>query len=261
MLAAGTLACATSKHNYSSPQGPRYSAGFPAGVVAPARHDTLRVASFNIQFAIHVDSAIALIRNDSTLRDADILLLQEMDEAGTQRIAQALGMSYVYYPSTLHPKTHRDFGNAVLSRYPIIADAKILLPHISRFRHTQRTATAALVQMGDVAVRVYSTHLGTVADVSAASRRDQMRAILQDAAQYQHVIIGGDLNNKSVGDVARAAGYAWPTQNGPHTVHLFRWDHIFLRGLIVPARNASGTIINNHHASDHRPIWVRAILP
>jgi len=250
--------CATSQLNYSSTEGPRYAGALPA---LPAETpETLQIASFNIAFAVHLDSALLVLQQTAQLRDAHVLLLQEMDAAGTKRIADALGMAYVYYPATLHPKTGRDFGNAVLARFPIVADSKILLPHVARFRKTQRAATAATLQVGEKQVRVYSVHLGTMADVSAGSRRDQLVIVLKDAASYDRVIIGGDLNNRSVGHVARAAGYEWPTENGPDTVHLWRWDHIFVRGLGIPDSLASGTVMNVHHASDHRPIWVHVLL-
>lgn len=252
--------CATTSMNYESPAGPRY-AGNPNATIRQSRHgDRLRIVSFNIAFARHVDSAIVVLNSDSALRAADVILLQEMDDVGTRRVAEAVGMSYVYYPATLHPRTRRDMGNAVLSRWPILADAKVLLPHISRYRRTRRSATAVTIRVVDRDVRVYSTHLGTMADIGPGSRRDQLRAILEDAAPYRRVIIGGDMNNGSVGRLARDAGYYWPTEKGPPTMHGLTWDHIFFRGLAPPETAAVGTVVDNHHASDHRPIWATAIL-
>ncbi len=47
---------------------------------------------------------------------------------------------------------------------------------------THRTATVATLQVGPTRVRVYSTHLGTIADIGGGRRREQLRAILDDAA-------------------------------------------------------------------------------
>ena len=48
--------------------------------------DTLRLASFNIEFALQVDSALAVLSSDPGLRGADILLLQEIrDELRARR--------------------------------------------------------------------------------------------------------------------------------------------------------------------------------
>ena len=256
------VGCATTTRlNYYQPDGPRYTGQPPTErVSARTQSDTLRLVSFNIEFAFQVDSAIAVLTADSALRGADVVLLQEMDAAGTQRIADALGMWYAYYPATLHPRTKRDMGNAVLSRWPIVDDAKLRLPHISRFRRTLRTATVATIRVGETDVRVYSAHLGTPADIGPGARRDQLRTILADAAGYRHVIIGGDMNSGAVGRIARERGYAWPTERGHRTMILGRWDHIFLKGLTSPDSAASGTVLDVRNASDHRPIWVVAIL-
>ena len=226
----------------------------------PPARDTLRVISFNIEFALHVDSAIALLAADSVLRNGDVFLLQEMNEEGTARIADALGLWYVYYPAFFHFRTERDVGNAVLSRWPIVEDRKIVLPHVSRFVSTQRIATAATIRVGRTLVRVYSAHLGTMGDLGPAARRDQLRAILADAEPYPVVVLGGDMNDVAVGQVARGKGYAWPTQHGPATTRLGRLDHIFLKGLGAPDRGASGTVLDAGGASDHLPVWAVGIL-
>ena len=183
-----------------------------------------------------------------------------MDAPGTERIATALGMAWVYYPAILHLRTKRDFGNAVLSRWPIEGDAKIELPHRSRYAGTQRIATAATVRVGRRLVRVYSTHLGTPADVSAGARRDQLRAIFADAAQFPVVIVGGDMNSSSVGDVALELGYSWPTRWIPRTTRLGRWDHLFLKGFGLAADSAAGAVLRGQGISDHHPIWAIGIL-
>ena len=251
--------CRTGR-DYPVVGGPRY-AGAPSVASPPdtARPVTLRIASFNIAFAEHIDGALTLIRSDSVLRRADVLLLQEMDSAGAQRIAGALGMWYVYYPAIFHFRSSKDFGNAVLSRWPIVEDAKLVLPHASRFARTHRTATVATLRVGASHVRVYSTHLGTVADIRASRRRDQLRAILADAAKHSLVIIGGDLNDADVGRVAADAGYAWPTRDGPRTTRFGRWDHVFLKGIAIAQGSSSGTV-DASGVSDHHAIWTIGIL-
>ena len=252
-------ACRTGR-DYPAADEPRYAGRpGPASIVRPAS-DTLRVVTFNIAFAREVDSALVVLRSEPSLRDPDILLLQEMDAPSTRRIADSLGMWYVYYPALFHKRTKRDFGNAVLSRWPIIADEKIRLPHPSRYAATHRIATAATIQIGDVTVRAYSTHLGTVADVGGAGRREQLRAILRDAAGHDRVVIAGDMNEGDIGSVAREMGFTWPTENGPRTTQLGRWDHIFTRGLTIPDGDATGTVSEVRGSSDHRPVWLRVVL-
>jgi endonuclease/exonuclease/phosphatase family metal-dependent hydrolase len=252
-------ACQT-QGNYTTPEGPRFAAAPPPHLVHADPADTIKVVSFNVEFALQVDSALKVLRTDPEAANADVILLQEMDNPGARYIARSLGMWYVYYPSTRHFKHSRDFGNAVLSRWPIIDDRKIVLPHVARVYKTMRTATAASILIGNDTVRVYSAHLGTVANITNAQRQEQVETILADAAPFRRVIMGGDMNHPNVGQVAVAAGYQWPTEKGPPTATVGRLDHIFFRGLSIPQENAAGTVLETHNASDHRPIWARAAL-
>lgn len=252
-------ACRTGR-NYPDASGPRYSDGDSIIVRAPASDTAgLRVVTFNIEYAQHVDSAVALFRSDSVLRNVGILLLQEMTAESTARVARSLGMHFVYYPTIYHTRVKQDVGNAVLSRWPIVADAKLILPHRSRYAGTQRVATAATLSVAGRAVRVYSTHLGTPADIASGARGDQLQAIIDDAKRYARVIIAGDLNQGDLGDVAVRAGFAWPTREGPRTTRLGRWDHIFVRGLAVDT-NRTGTASNHPGVSDHRAVWTTVKL-
>jgi len=247
--------------NYLALTGPRYAG--PSRVVqtiATSSSDTLRIVSFNIEFAKRIDSALVLLTQEPELRGANVVLLQEMDVPGTRRIAEALGMSYVYYPASQHSRTGRDFGNAVLSRWPIEEDSKIVLPHHSRHTRLRRIATAATLRVGEVSVRVYSAHLGTMLDIAPSKRREQLRTILEDAAVYPRVVIGGDLNSGTVARLAQEAGYAWPTERGPRTTLIGRWDHLLFRGIATPEESAAGTITDVRKASDHRPVWAVGLL-
>ncbi len=252
--------------NYVDPEAPRY-VGSPTGVGvgASARSDnrlpdTLRVVSFNIEFAVRVDSAIALLTSDTALRNADVLLLQEMDEPGTRRVAQALGMHYVYYPALFHLRTKRDFGNAVLSPWPIVDDHKIVLPHRAWVAGTHRIAVAATIRIGNTHVRAYSTHLGTAVSVEMAQRREQLATILDDAAAYPVAVIGGDMNSGAVGRYAVQAGFDWTTRDGPRTADVGRLDHIFLKGFEIPGGPSAGTVLEIRGSSDHRPVWALGVL-
>lgn len=244
--------------NYLAPDGPRYAG--PPAAPPPDTSGPLRLVTFNLRFARQLDSAIALLESEPSLREADLILLQEMDARGTERIARALGHGYVYYPSTLHPGSGRDFGNAILSRWPVVGDAKILLPHAGRGTGVARAATAATIRVGGTLVRVYSTHLGTPAETGPGSRRDQIRTILADAEGYRHVVIGGDMNNHELGYLVRGQGYQWPTERGPRTSPLGRWDHFFLRGFTAVADSLAGTVRDNRGSSDHRPVWAVAAV-
>jgi hypothetical protein len=94
------------------------------------------VVCYNVKFAEDIKGTIALFHEHPAMRHADLVLLQEMDVPGVRKIAHALRMHYVYYPATINPQTDRPFGNAILARWPIEDDRKILLPHLGRFGHT-----------------------------------------------------------------------------------------------------------------------------
>jgi endonuclease/exonuclease/phosphatase family metal-dependent hydrolase len=224
----------------------------------PAAADSLvRVVSFNIQFAREIDAAIALLAAEAVLRAPDVLALQEMDEAGVERIARAFDLNYVYYPSAVHPVNGRNFGNAVLSPWPILASRKLPLPHRNRTRGLERAAVVATVDVGGAPLCVYSIHLETPFALGDDERRDQVRAILADAAAAPDpVLIAGDLNSHGLGGMFAAAGYAWPTSAVGPTVSIFAWDHIFARGFAPGAIAGAGTVRDTRGASDHRPVWV-----
>ncbi|NNM34933.1 MAG: endonuclease [Gemmatimonadetes bacterium] len=252
-MAALVLGCRTGL-NYDEATGP-----FGQGRMGPrgrcqVQGDSLRIVSFNVEFGLRVRRAADVLATHPDLRCADVVLLQEMDEVGTLRIAAELGVEYVYYPSVHHHRYGRDFGNAVLSRWPIVEHAKIILPHVSLFTRTRRIAAAATLHVAGRPLRVYSTHLGSLLEVGGDAREAQLDAVVEDAADHRHAIIGGDLNSGSVGVRARDAGFDWPTEAGPATVRGRRWDHIFLRGFVGTSR--SGAVVDADDVSDHRPVWV-----
>jgi endonuclease/exonuclease/phosphatase family metal-dependent hydrolase len=253
-------ACASTV-NLLNPTTPEFEGHRPADSLVPTTPRQLRIVTFNVQFARAIDSAIVVLRSDS-LRGADVVALEEMDETGVARIARALGLNYVYYPAAIHPVTHRYFGPAVLSPWPVDSGWKLLLPHTGRLRHQRRTATAALLRMGGLHIRVYAVHLETQSRLTTPEREDQARAILQDAAGCPDpVVIAGDFNSHWIGRLFEAAGFLWPTRDVGRTVAWFSWDHIFVRGLAVTDPPSAGVAREGHHASDHRAVWAVVALP
>jgi len=254
LVLAGS-ACAPIR-NYTDYAGPRYAGG-PASASSP---HAVRLVTFNIRFAREIAGALELLRANPQLKDADVIALQEMDSAGVERIAGALGLAYVYYPAAARADG-KDFGNAVLVRGTILEDHKLLLPHPGRFGGMRRIAVGVTAEVAGRRLRIYSTHLGTPKDVSAAGRREQVTAILRDAQGADvPVLVAGDFNNRD--GVARAfqeAGFRWATREVGRTIALFSWDHVFLRGVPATASWRSGAA-DSRGASDHRAVWVEVPL-
>jgi len=262
-LLAITSASCHAVLNYPSALGPRYAGVPPSRSASAAGSHVLHVVTYNVQWGKNIDRAINVLKTRAPLPDADIVVLQEMDADGTRRIADALGMAWVYYPAAVHPKLGHDFGNAVLSRWPIVEDEKVMLPHVGGLRHARRIATAATVLVGTVKVRVYSTHLGTPGDIRPSKRRDQAHTILADAATYSLVIIAGDMNSHGIGKAFRAGGFLWPTEHNGFTTAFFNWDHIFFKGFAPPdpPAKSAGIVRDTLGTSDHDPVWAVAQLP
>ncbi len=252
-------ACNTGR-NYTDPVAPRYAGGRASPPAASSSVDTLKVVTFNVMYGQDVDGALAVLTEEPALAGADVVLLQEMEERGTREIAEALGMAWVYYPATFRYGSDQDFGNAVLSRWPIVSDAKIILPYRAIFGRTQRTATVATIDVRGTPVRVYSVHLATIVNASLQQRAEQMRAVFRDASSHPYVILGGDLNNHRLGHLGTERGYSWPTRSGPWTATVGRFDHILLRGLDPVVPDGTGTVLDNRDSSDHRPVWALAVV-
>jgi len=239
------------------------------GRFAPARAsaaDSLIVVSYNIQYGEHLEQAEQDLRGDSTTRRADFLLLQEMDPEGVRRLAEGLHYDFVYFPASIHPKHHRLFGNAILSRWPLVEPELVLLPHHGPFAGTQRVLTAAVALVASDTVLVASVHTSTVV-TPHDQRISQIETIIEHLRRSRwRVIVGGDFNTALDNDVAtlrdrfRRAGFR-PARLPPESTVRKKpgfffagrivLDHIFCRGFQV----AGTGIVTNARASDHFPIW------
>jgi len=253
LLAAVSLSGCATVHNYLDLDGPRYTGG-AAPAPAPRAGGSLRIVTFNVEYAKRIPEAIAALRADP-LREADVITLQEMDAPGTAAIAEGLGLNYVYYPAS-RPSTGRDFGNAVLSPWPIEASHKVLLPGFSHGTHQARAAVAASVRVDGRTVIVYSVHLTSPWGMGGGGRARQMDAILADAeGSADPVILAGDFNSHGVGERVVKRGFLWPTRDIGHSIGPFSYDHIFIRGLPSAGDVSAGVAKTGPRASDHWPVW------
>ena len=206
--------------NLPNPTAPRFLGAY-ASLGTDTTSAPIRIVTFNIKLSRRIDRAAEVLSSDS-LRGADILALEEMNDVGVDRIARALHLNYVYYPSFIHPTDHTYFGPAVLSRWPITRSWKLFLPHLARSRGQRRTATVAEMLVRGRTIRVYAVHLETPSGASEHSRVDQVRTILADAATFPGpVVIAGDMNGYAVGVLFERAGYQWVTKRLERTISYF----------------------------------------
>jgi endonuclease/exonuclease/phosphatase family metal-dependent hydrolase len=252
------ISCGSSG-NYLDALEPRFDGSFAH---QPAEFDgTIKVVSYNISFADNIDLAVGELSQDDDLKDADIILLQEMDETGTQAIAQTLEYNFVYYPASLHNHHDKNFGNAILSKWPINAPQKIILPHKSPINQQIRIAVNAVVSIGDLDILTYSVHTET-SWLGPEKREDQVDALIESIdTNYPYIVVGGDFNTLtpgSVGDLEKSfaeIGMERATKDVGYTVKYGPFeavlDHIFIAGMTVTQAGKS----EEAKASDHFPIW------
>lgn len=249
--------------NYLHPEAPFYSGTYAA--VEPDPVDALTVVSYNIGYALNIDQAISDIQQIRSKRGLDVLLLQEMDEVGMEQIARDLRLNYVYYPAAVESTYRKNFGNAVLSRWPIVDSRKLILPHISFSNRMKRITTRATIRIHGEELVAYSIHTEPVF-ILPQFKAEQCTYVLNDVVPGSGlVIVGGDFNSFTQADVQNLerpylhAGFERASRGSGYT--FTRWgfkmspDHIFTRGFVVKEQGkfAGAT------ASDHLPIWVTLV--
>ncbi len=229
----------------------------------------LTVVSYNIKFGIKLEEAIDEL-GIHPFKGADIILLQEMDEWGTQYISRKLSYNYIYYPISNHPRHQKNFGNAILSKWPISQSQKIILPHAQPINRMKRAATVATIHYGDTKIRTFSVHLETPI-LSRSKRLQQLQFALsevENSLKDELVIMGGDFNSLFPNDVSmmvemcRAKNLEWNTEYLGHTLSRFNFvkpqlDHIFSRGFV----HLNSGKMNDPKGSDHFPIWTKLEIP
>ncbi|MBN9356925.1 MAG: endonuclease/exonuclease/phosphatase family protein [Herbaspirillum huttiense] len=154
----------------------------------------LTVATYNIHGAIGTDGVFSPQRIAQVLKEinADVVALQEVPLGGSSQpdvlslLRKETGFFAVEGPTM--ESAERRYGNAVLSRYPILAKQSIDLSFGSR---EPRGALDADIDCHGHMLRVIATHLG----LKPAERRAQIKRLLQafDTDQAP-VILMGDVN-------------------------------------------------------------------
>ncbi|MFT5169920.1 MAG: endonuclease/exonuclease/phosphatase family metal-dependent hydrolase [Lysobacterales bacterium] len=229
--------------------------------------DTLKVVSYNIKYAKKTKKAIKILSTYSDINDADIILLQEMDLDGVKRIAQALHYNFVYYPAVLHPINAKDFGNAVLSKWPILDDYKVILPH-QNINKRQRIAVVTTLDVNNTKVAAISLHLGIFNKPTERKQRiDKILSTIPE--EVTHAIVGGDFNTFTKKDNAEILAsftrnnYILATRDigwTNHAWYLLRkkptLDHIYTSNMEVINKGK----VKDKSASDHIPIWAELKL-
>lgn len=153
------------------------------------------VLTWNIQNGKGCDGVIDLARIARVVRgmgEADVICLQEVArndpawDAGADQAAQlgALFPGYRMLFGKALDRNGRQYGNAILSRLPVLQSFDHLLPHPAEggIKHMQRVAVEAVVQAAWGPVRVVTTHLEYYSARHRAAQIARLREIQDEVA-------------------------------------------------------------------------------
>ena len=245
--------------NYTNPSGPFYEGHYAES--EPQFDSDLKVVNWNISFSKRVDEAIQALKGVEELQDADILLLQEMETEGVDQIARNLGYDYVYYPASVHSRHGNDFGEAILSKWPIVQHAKVILPNTVPAINPTRIAVRAEIFVDGIQVNVYNTHLETIWMLQKKGNTQVDYLADQVEGDGDSVVLGGDFNTWNQGSIdylEARLGQSGMKRVSARTGYTFTYhglkltlDHMFAQGV----SNYDSGVWRETNVSDHFPLW------
>lgn len=232
----------------------------------------LRVLSYNIHKCIGgVDRRYDPDRTAEVIRnlEPDVLLLQEVDanvprsncDRQVDLLGELVGLRYRTWFPNVDVRGGGHYGNAILSRYPLIESTNIDLS--IRFKK-RRSVLHGVIRVRhdevDRTVHVYNMHLG----LARFERRIQLRKFVDSHpfSSLHHdtpVVVGGDLNDVygRLGELLRPAGFRGVERRPltfPAWGPLRPLDAIFVRGNVDFVKLARCESDLARRASDHRPL-------
>lgn len=237
----------------------------------------LNIVSYNIHSGIGTDGRFDLLRIGEVLREinADVIALQEVGdfrektarEDHPEHLADLLGMHMAFGPNVV--KNGRRYGNAILSRLPILRSRNY---DLSFRKKEPRGALRCDLDIGaGRPLHVFCLHLG----LSVGERRAQETLllsadILRDAVRHDPVVVCGDFNywwsgpvpslvRKAIHDAALTLGK--PSRTYHSKMPLLRLDRIFVDDGVRPIDIKSHRSKLAEVASDHLPLVMRFEAP
>lgn len=167
----------------------------------------IKVMTFNIHHGKGIDKQVDLSRIAEVIEksDADIIGLNEVDKHFSQRslfedqtswLAKQLNKEHFFSPSlSIKSKNStmvRQYGNALLSRYPIVKKEGHLFDYISGLIEG-RSLLNATIQINKQFIQIMVTHLS----LNPFLHRKQTEFIVNQLQHFPHpIIIMGDWNMK-----------------------------------------------------------------
>jgi endonuclease/exonuclease/phosphatase family metal-dependent hydrolase len=227
-----------------------------------AARTVLRVATYNVHSYVGRDGRRDPARTSRVIAelDADLIALQEFTypvEVALDTRSPVVLTALDGYECALGParqSTANCFGNAILTRYPLVDVHRI---DLSIERREPRSALAATIEVDGQTVHVLAAHLG----LRVPERRFQIGQIVRylDSVAHSRLIVLGDFNDwfpgRSVADVLDdRLGRPTMPKSFPSSWPLLALDRIWVQppGALV-AIHAHRTA-TSRRASDHVPV-------
>lgn len=217
----------------------------------------LRFCTYNARHCLGLDGNVSLVAVAGAVSGNDIIGLQEMDRYNPRsgftdqprQLGALLDMHYVY-GANINILGITGFGNAVLSRFPILNRHNYQLPRTGQKRGLLRTVIVA----GGRQLAFYCTHLG----LDKSERRRQVKEILNIiAGERLPMVLAGDFNAtpeaQEILDLKKTLFACDPGElvpTFPAEKPRYKIDYIFYSGhwLLVEKKVIVST------ASDHLPL-------
>jgi endonuclease/exonuclease/phosphatase family metal-dependent hydrolase len=232
------------------------------------------VLQFNIHFGVSRNGGVDLGRLAAEIRAArpDLVSLNEVDD-GTLRslrtdeaayLAGATGLHAVYGPNL--PWQDGLFGNAILTRYPVLDSRNLRLPVASGLEPRGLLTTS--LRVGDRTVSFWSTHLtdGPEGRTSRIEQAEAVAALLRQASDP--TIVAGDLNAQPDSRPVRILrqrlldaqeeGGTGAGQTIPEASPRSRFDYVFYDNAFAVV--AGSTRVLPSASSDHRAVLTELAL-
>jgi endonuclease/exonuclease/phosphatase family metal-dependent hydrolase len=245
----------------------------------PPSETTVTVMSFNIHHGQGTDGVVDLERIARVIRasGADIAGLQEVDRNFGERsnwtdqaaeLAEMLNWHVAYGANIdLNPpapeRPRIQFGNAVLSRYPI---GRRENTHLFRSPgEEQRGLLHAEIDVPGLPLHVYVTHLDALSETDRVQQAQQVARLV---GQNYPAVLLGDFNahpqTREIGLLTATLSDTWTAAagDGPLTTHpadapAARIDYIFTSQRLRAAWTSFST--DDPAASDHLPVVSRLV--
>ena len=226
----------------------------------------VRIATYNIHRCRGMDRRVVPGRIIEVLReiDADVVALQEVIGAGpvgagqAEEIGAALGMGWVM--NCVRTLRHHQFGNVVLSRYPIV--------HHSQYDLSWRTCEPRNCQRADLQIdgqilHVYNVHLGT-AVLERRYQAGRLASFVHDRRVTGPKVLLGDFNEWMKGLATKTLSALFESVNisqhlkrrrtYPGLFPVVHLDHIYYDGRVEVLNVEMPRTRKALMASDHLPL-------